>query len=150
MKCKCKCTIASAYDSSELVDLHPPNSHVSYFSSFTTVNFYFISKHISSMNPTTCILDPFPTTVQPVIVPYITAIVNTSLDSGVVPSTLKTAAIKPVLKKLGSDIDEMSNYRPISNLPFIAKDLECLVVSQLQIHLSTNRILEPFQSGFRS
>ncbi len=44
----------------------------------------------------------------------------------------------------------MSNYRPISNLPFLAKVLELVVVSQLQTHLYTNSLLEPFQSGFRS
>ncbi len=59
------------------------------------------------------------------------------------------AAVTLVLKKHGSDIAEMSNYRPISNLPFLAKVLERVVLSQLQIHLYTNS-LETFQSGFRS
>ncbi len=100
------------------------------------------------MNSTTCILDPFSTTVLKnslsVIVPHITAIVNASLSEGIVSPALKMAAVTPVLKKPGSDIAEMSNYRPIS------KVLERVVVSQLQTHLYTNSLLEPFQSGFRS
>lgn len=55
-----------------------------------------------------------------------------------------------VLKKFGSDTADMSNYRPISNLPFVAKVLERVVVGQLQDHFSVSRLLEPFQSGFRS
>lgn len=43
----------------------------------------------------------------------------------------------------------MSNYRPISNLPFVAKVLERVVVGQLQNHLSASRLLEAFQSGFK-
>lgn len=60
------------------------------------------------------------------------------------------AAVTPVLKKAGSDITDMSNYRPISNLPFLAKVLERVVVGQLHTHLCTYSLLERFQSGFRS
>jgi len=43
----------------------------------------------------------------------------------------------------------LSNYRPISNLPFIAKLLESTVASQLQSFLVDNNLFDPFQSGFR-
>ncbi|MBN3302415.1 RTJK polymerase, partial [Amia calva] len=106
------------------------------------------------MNSTNCILDPFRTVVLkrclPAIVPHITAIVNVSFETGVVPSALKMAAVVPVLKKTGSDTADMSNYRPISNVPFLAKVLERVVIGQMQSHLSMNCLLEPFQSGFRS
>ncbi len=73
-------------------------------------------------------MDNFPITVLknclPVIVPHITAIVNESLSEGIVSPALKMAAVTPVLKKPGIDIAVMSNYRPISNLPFLAKVLE--------------------------
>ncbi len=117
------------------------------------INSNSIQIQFNSMNSTTCILDPFHTTVLEnclsVIVPHITAIVNASLSEGIVSPALKMAAVTLVLKKHGSDIAEMSNYRPISNLPFLAKVLERVVLSQLQIHLYTNS-LETFQSGFRS
>lgn len=80
----------------------------------------------------------------PVIIPHIKAILNTSLVSGIVPPGLKVAAVKPVLKKIGRDTADMSNYRPISNLPFVAKVLERVVVGQLQNHFSASRLLESF------
>ena len=43
----------------------------------------------------------------------------------------------------------MSNYRPISNLPFISKILEKAVAQQLSSYLHKNHIYEKFQSGFR-
>ncbi len=122
-------------------------------SSFKVDDFDFISKFVLSMNSTTCILDPFPTTALKnclsVILPHITAIVNTSLSEWIVSHALKMSAVTLVLKKPWSDIAVISNYRPISNLPFLAKVLERVVVSQLQT-LYTNSLLEPFQSGFRS
>ena len=81
------------------------------------------------MKPTTCILDPFPTTLikshLSAISPLITKIINLSLNSGHVPSALKAAVIKPLLKNPSLDPEVLANYRPISNL-------------------------EKFQSGFRS
>uniref|UniRef100_A0A3P9HS96 Reverse transcriptase domain-containing protein n=1 Tax=Oryzias latipes TaxID=8090 RepID=A0A3P9HS96_ORYLA len=62
---------------------------------------------------------------------------------------LKLAAVKPILKKSGSDPNLFNNLRPISNLPFISKILEKIVASQLYDHLKRNNLLEPFQSGFR-
>ena len=44
----------------------------------------------------------------------------------------------------------MSNFRPISNLPFLSKILEHIVTTQLKAHLCSNDLLEPFQSGFHS
>ena len=40
--------------------------------------------------------------------------------SGVFPEPLKTAVIKPLLKKDNLDKTQMNNYRPISNLPFLS------------------------------
>uniref|UniRef100_A0A8C7YD26 Reverse transcriptase domain-containing protein n=1 Tax=Oryzias sinensis TaxID=183150 RepID=A0A8C7YD26_9TELE len=65
------------------------------------------------------------------------------------PSLFKMAAVKPILKKPGSDPNLFNNLRPISNLPFISKILEKIVASQLYDHLKHNNLLEPFQSGFR-
>ena len=43
----------------------------------------------------------------------------------------------------------LSNYRPISNLPFLSKVLEKAISKQLCSFLHPNLILEVFQSGFR-
>ena len=41
------------------------------------------------------------------------------------------------------------NYRPISNLPFMSKVIEKLVLSQLICYLTANGLFTKFQSGFR-
>uniref|UniRef100_A0AAR2M1F7 Reverse transcriptase domain-containing protein n=1 Tax=Pygocentrus nattereri TaxID=42514 RepID=A0AAR2M1F7_PYGNA len=64
------------------------------------------------------------------------------------PTALKTTAVTPILKKPELNPTSLSNYRPISHLPFLAKVMERLVASQLQILLSDNALCEPFQSCF--
>uniref|UniRef100_A0A3B1J4V1 Reverse transcriptase domain-containing protein n=1 Tax=Astyanax mexicanus TaxID=7994 RepID=A0A3B1J4V1_ASTMX len=77
-------------------------------------------------------------------------IVNSSLVSGTFPKSLKTAAIKPLLKKRTLDPSVLNNYRPVSNLPFIAKIIEKIAFNQISNFLDTNRYFDKFQSGFRS
>lgn len=47
-------------------------------------------------------------------------------------------------------IEDPNNFRPISNLPFLAMVLEKVVFKQLQAHITVNSVSEPFQSGFKS
>ena len=61
----------------------------------------------------------------------ITNIVNLSLSSGNFHHTLKESVISPLLKKPILDKDELSNYRPISNLSLISKIIERVVKSRL-------------------
>ena len=110
--------------------------------------------HCKALKPCTCALDPFPTTLVKAHIaslsPLITTIVNTSLQSGHILPTLKSAIIKPLLKKPTLDPQDLANYRPISNLPFLTKVLDKLVSVYIQEHLYGNRILNKFQSGFRA
>lgn len=137
----------------ELVNIQPSNFPTTTFSNFEMVGDDFIISTVKSMNSTTSILDPVPCSVimncLASICPFMTSIVNLSLTSGIVPPELKIAAITPVPKKTGCDVSDLSNYRPISNLPFLAKVLERVVAVQLNNHLALNSLFEPFQSGFR-
>lgn len=72
------------------------------------------------------------------------------LTSAFVPQELKSAVVKTIHKKPGLDAVELSNYRPITNLPLIAKLLERVVASQLQSHVSSNNLDDPFHSGFHT
>ena len=76
-------------------------------------------------------------------------IVNNSLQSGNFPKALKTAVIKPLLKKRSLDASNINNYRPISNLPFISKIIEKVVLQQLNHFLASTDCYGTFQSGFR-
>jgi len=108
---------------------------------------------ISKSPAKSCILDPVPTVMikQCIddIVPVITAVINSSLHTGVFTSQFKRAVLTPLLKKTGLDPNELKNFRPVSNLPFISKILEKVVLNQLQQHLSQNSLLEDNQSGNR-
>ena len=74
-----------------------------------------------------CDVDITPTTLLkdalPGLLPTITKIANASITQVVFPSSWKIALVKPLLKKLGLDLIE-SNYRPVSNLPFLSKVVE--------------------------
>ena len=67
-----------------------------------------------------CELDPWPTWLLKEciaeLVPLITDIVNMSLRKSMIPKSLKTALIRPLLKKTGLYSDILKNYRPVSNL----------------------------------
>ncbi len=76
-------------------------------------------------------------------------VVNTSLVSGTFTNSLKTAVVKPLMKKHNLDNTMLSNYRPILHLPFIGKFIEKVVFNQLNKYLNSNGYLDNFQSGLR-
>ena len=70
-----------------------------------------------------CELDPLPTWLLKEciaeLVATITDIVNMSLRDSLMPKSLKTLLIRPLLKQTGLDSDILKNDRPVSNLTFI-------------------------------
>ena len=108
---------------------------------------------ILKMPKKSCDLDPIPSPLfldcLDGLVPVITDIINTSLISGVVPQYFKHALVKPLLKKSNLDPEFLKSYRPVSNLPFLSKVLERVVLTQLMTHLETHNLLEPFLSAYR-
>ena len=75
--------------------------------------------------------------------------INDSLSSGFVPVELKQALITPLLKKSTLKLELFSSYRPVSNLPFIAKLLERIAVKRVNVHLTDGRRMAPTQSAYR-
>ena len=67
-----------------------------------------------------------------------------------IPPALKTAIVTPILKKPSDELDELSNDRPVSNLPYLSKLLEKVVSSRLHNHKVTNNLYEHVQSAYRS
>ena len=74
--------------------------------------------------------------------------VNLSLSSGNFHHTLKESVIPPLLKKPTLDKDELSNYRPISNLSLLSKIIERVVEARLSDHLTSKNLLNPHQSAY--
>lgn len=109
------------------------------------------------LSPTkSCALDPIPTkvmkdaTVLETLLPYITSCINASLAVGVVPSSMKSAIVIPLLKKDGLDVNNYKNYRPVSNLTFLSKLLEKVVAKQLLQHMASYNLSDDLQSAYRS
>ena len=100
---------------------------------------------IKSSPDKSCNLDPIPTLLlkscTSELAPIIVAIVNRSFETTHVPVELKSAHIRPRLKKPSLDPDILNNYRPVSNLPFVSTSLEQ--------HLRENNLHEPSQSAYR-
>ena len=121
---------------------------------FDPVELSELAKLLSSSKPSTCMLDPVPTRLFKEVFPLISSsildVINLSLLQGYVPKAFKVAVIKPLLKKPSLDPDDLVNYRPISNLPFLSKILEKVVAKQVCDHLHHNELFEEFQSGFRA
>ncbi len=82
------------------------------------------------------------------IVEPLTHIFNSSFRAGVVPNSLKIAKVVPIYKS--GPKDQLSNYRPISVLPFFSKLLEKVVNNRLVDYLNKWSILTQNQYGFRS
>ena len=111
-------------------------------------------RHIILKAPSkSCELDPLPSWLLKECVdelsPIVTSIVNASLNHAIVPLPLKTALIRPLLKKSGLDKEVLKNYRPVSNLSFISKVLEKVVAKRLDDHMLDNNLYSSVQSAYR-
>ena len=84
----------------------------------------------------------------PYVIDTITNIMNVSLEQGVFPDRWKMAIIRPMLKKLGLELIT-SNYRPVSNLPFLSKVLEKIVLARYNDHCDRYNLIPSFQSAYR-
>ena len=68
--------------------------------------------------------------------------------SGNFPMVFKHFLVTPLPTKTNLDKENLSNYRPISNLFFRSKLAERIVLDSLNDYLSPNSLLNPHQSGF--
>ena len=130
----------------------PPQSQPPDFSFFHPATNEEISTLISNSPETSCDLDPIPTSLLkqcvPSLLPTITNIINLSLSTGIFPEQFKNCSVLPKLKKSNLDKENLSNYRPISNLSYISKLTERLVKNRITDYLSQNNLLNSFQSAY--
>ena len=124
------------------------------FTDFKLVTEDYVKTIILNSPKKFCELDPLPANLFiecfDILLPYVTVIINKSLESGIVPSSFKEAVVRPHLKKSSLDQNVLKNYRPVSNLPFLSKILEKVALSQINVHLSQNNLKEKFQSAYKS
>ena len=124
-----------------------------HFSSFEPITTDSLRTIIGKCAPKTCELDPIPTPLflecLDAVLPALTTIINNSLSSRVFLSNFKTAIGKSLLKKQTLDANDLKNYRPVSNLSFMSKLLEKVVLSQLTAHLNSHNLINQSQSAYR-
>ena len=87
---------------------------------------------------------------MPLLAGTLAEMVNTSLRKGIFPNALKHAIVRPRLKKPSLDPDDVNSYRPISNLSFVSKIVERVVVSRFDEHVETQHLLPDRQSAYRA
>ena len=125
-----------------------------FLSEFRLVDEEVISGYVNNLCTKSCALDPIPSSVfqrcEHRLVPVITRIVNLSLQGGQLSDRFKVGVIKPLLKKSGAEHENLSNFRPVSNIYVLSKVTEKAVAAQLCDHLNGNNegLLEEFQSAY--
>lgn len=130
-----------------------PNQEGSAFGTFNCVSVEELLELAQELPNKSCDLDPLPMWLfkacLPELINIIHYIVNESLKTGVFPTDLKTAIVRPSLKKPTLDSDVLENYRPISNLEYISKLIEKVVHKQLVEYLDKEKLFPKFQSAYR-
>ena len=82
------------------------------------------------------------------LAPGLSAIFQSSVNSGELPPDWVNAKISPVFKK--GDVHLAENYRPVSLTSVCCKLLEHIICKHLLNHLERNNILTNLNHGFRS
>lgn len=81
------------------------------------------------------------------IASLLVTLINSSIQSGIIPQRLKTSIIRPIYK--GGVHTEFTNYRPIAILPAIEKIMEKYISSKLNKYLREHTIINEEQHGFQ-
>ena len=123
----------------------PPVTHavfdVSPLTAFHPVSESTVREMLTKTAIKTCQLDSLPS---------FTSVINDSILTGSFPSVFKSAVFRPLLKTPTLDTENVTNYRPVSNLPFLSKIAEKIVLLLLSQHLESNHLLYSLQSACRS
>ena len=122
------------------------------FNNFEPVTIDELKEIIKSSNTKTSCQDPLPqyilNNILDSLLPYLCDLVNKSLSSGNIDG-VKEAVIVPLLKKAGLNSDELNNYRPVSNLVFLSKLIERVVLKRLNAHMDKNGLHVKSQYGYK-
>ena len=128
-----------------------PNLH--HLTNFEEITQDQLEKIIREMNSKTCPLDPAPTYLVKkclnLLLPLILHIVNTAIRTNSFPDELKYAIVTPIVKDDSKNENDLSNYRPISNVSFLSKILEKVIYLQLNYFIENNSLHSTYQSSYR-
>ena len=144
-------TVRASTGGSTVVDDLPPAS--STMDGLRTYTEEEVRRIIMESPVKSCMLDPIPTfllrDVIDSLLPFLTAMCNASLREGHLPLSQRHAIVVPLLKKPSMERAEMKSYRPVSNVTFLSKVIERMVVQQLTEYLQVHGLLPELQSAYR-
>lgn len=121
------------------------------FSSFSKIDTKHLIRYINQLkSKTSSGIDGISNKIikackQEIAIPLVD-IINSSLDTGIIPKKLKISIVTPKLKKGGKHNKE--NYRPISILSSFSKILEKIVHEEITTYLNQINFFHPNQHGF--
>lgn len=123
------------------------------FSHFTLVTEADVQKYIKETRKTYCSLDPINISklgkAYDSATPAVAAIINLSFVEGHFATSEKRGLIRPYLKKIGLNADDLSNYRPVTNLSHLSKIIERAMLDQLVPFLEEVGAVPHRQSAYR-
>ena len=126
------------------------SSSLSHFRPVTEAD---VLKYIRASRRTCCSLDPIDVSklggVFELAAPALAAIMNSSFEEGHFVASEKRGLIRPHLKKSGLDKDNLSNYRPVTNLSYLSKIMERAILDQLVSFLDEAGVVPRYQSAYR-
>ena len=112
-----------------------------------------VRRSLLASSDSSCALDCLPTWLLKAcldsLLPSITNLINLCISQSTVPSHFKHALVIPLLKKHSLPKEDLSSYRPISNLNFVSKVLEQIILARLMNHLNSFPSLPSVQSAYR-
>ena len=119
---------------------------------FRTLSMQEVKKIISKMQSKSREDDILPTKfikeILDYFLPTITDLVNLSLQEGSFISDWKCVIVRPLIKKLELGCARR-NYRPVSNLQFISKIVECAMLQEINNHCDINLLQPHHQSAYQ-
>ena len=139
------CHGAVNYHKPDIEGIESSFVHLTEFKILTEQDVKSLMQHSSLKS---CALDPMPSTLVSrcdVLLPVLSRLINMS---GQFPVAWKEALVLPLLKKPGLDI-LFTNFRPVSNLPFVSKLTEAAVYNQTHGHICMNNLYPANQSSYR-
>ena len=123
------------------------------FSHFRSLTEADVLRYIRETRKTCCSLDPINVSklgeAYESAAPAVGAIIHSSFDEGHFVATEKRGLIQPNLKKIGLDINDLSNYHPVTNLTHLSKIIERAMLNQLVPFLEGVGVVPRYQSAYR-
>ena len=86
-------------------------------------------------------------TARDIVAPFLQVFIDFSFENGIFPDNCKTAKIFPLPKK--GDVNNPSNFRPISILSCFSKIYERVLYNRLVKFLAKHNVITPTQYGFQ-